>query len=324
MAARDPSARSEASARSSPSGHRLLMDYFAQVSKYLVVEVSICVCVSMLCSNIGSPPWRLKADSWHDTVSRVSLWLSVCHGTASLANGAFSKDFQTIKWKIAWLTCFLLSCTSQAVAVAVPAVPPLARLVVGGVANTALIMVHNLPQVSEGWDTAFLCFRFQVEDRALWVSHALLLIETTNQVEESVPLRRLAVIVLAQAIWQVIAWVDALQSAPYHRYALVTTAMQLSHIVSIHMTWQAQALGVGHAAIVVYLFFAASSALYEPRVNLPNFAANKTMDVWYAVYSALHTFWVTSTDLRWVAKLPPAQAAQLPRGRYVLYDAGAE
>ena len=284
MASRGASVRSEFS-RGSDHGHHRLTDYLVQVSKYLFVEMLICICVSVLINTVGSPPWRLKEGSWHDTVTRVSLWLNLCHGSASIANGSFSKDFKTAPIRLVWVTCFLGSCIGEGLAIAIPSTPPLARLVVAGVANVALISVHVWPQLPEGRDSAFLSFRCHVEDRALWISHAILLIETTRNWDAATPLSRLAVVFLTQALWQVMAWVDALQSAPYHRYALVTTAMQLSHVVSVHMTWQAQSLGMGHASIALHFFFAASSALYEPRVSLPNFAADKTMNVWCGLMS---------------------------------------
>lgn len=208
----------------------------------------------------------------------------MCHGAASVANGDLTKDFETTRLKIAWLACLFFSCVVQGLAVSIPAAPPVARLIVAGVANIAMIAAHVWPNISEGRDAIQHSIRYHVEDRVLWISHAILLLQTTKDVDGMAPPGKLALIVLTQAIWQIIAWLDALQSAPFRRYALVTTAMQLSHVVSIFMTWQAQELGMGHASIILYLFFAASSALYEPRVNLPNFAADKSMNVWYALH----------------------------------------
>lgn len=273
----------EVMVQNSDDGHFKRVDYFFLASRYLIIEAMICISFSAVLKNLGSPPWCLQTGSWHDTVTRVSLWLHMCHGAASVANGDFTKDFETPRLKIMWLACLFLSCTVQGVAVSIPAVPPMARLIVAGVANTAIITAHIWPNISEGRDAVQHSTRFHVEDRVLWISHAILLLHTTRGVDGMLSQGKLALILLTQAVWQIVAWLDALQSAPFRRYALVTTAMQLSHVISIYMTWQAQELGMGHASVILYLFFAASSALYEPRVNLPNFAADKSMNVWYAL-----------------------------------------
>lgn len=267
--------------------HLKRYDYCIQIAKYLVVETFVCICFSALFQNLGPPPWCLKAGSWHETITRVSLWLNMCHGAATFANGDFTKDFQTPRLKILWLACLFLTCVGQGFAMTIPSTPPLVRLVVAGVANVALITVHVWPTIPDGRESIQNAVRYHVEDRVLWISHAILLLETTGRASDGTSLTgSLSIIVLAQALWQFVAWLDGLQSAPYCRYALVTTTAQLSHIISIYMTWRAQVLGLGHASIVVYLFFALSSALYEPRASLPNFAADKSMSVWCASAAA--------------------------------------
>lgn len=255
--------------------------YFTRASKYLIMEGLVCVCCAALFKNLGPPPWTLQNTSWHDTILRVSVWLNMCHAAAALANGDVAKEFESWKLKVCWGACLLLFCLGQGLAITIPATPIVAKLVLAGTANISLIVVHVWHSFPDGADSIRQCIRYHVEDRLLWIGHAILLVKTTNDLDGASPQGTLSLVLLAQVAWQVIAWIDALQSAPFRRYALVTTATQISHVISVYMTWQAQSLGIGYFSNAVYVFFCLSSVLYEPRVSLPNFGADKTMRVWY-------------------------------------------
>lgn len=250
---------------------------------YLLVEGIIIVSCSAIFHNVGAPPWRLEGTApWHVTLTQVSIWMNLCHGLSTLINGAFYREFKQPHYRIAWATCWAVCCVTQCVVSALgeQLVPWPAKIAVVAVANVATVSTHMWPFVAAGRHTALKAVRLHLEDKILWALHGWLLRASSNRFDNIPAGAQLLNILWPQALFQMLAWADALHSAPFQSWGLYMMANHASHALSIHMAWKAQVLGQGHAAVVIYLFFALSSALYTPRASLPNFAAEKTTRIW--------------------------------------------
>lgn len=233
--------------------------------------------------NVATPPWRLEPDGpWHSTFTRLSVWMNVCHGLSHFVNGTFHREFKQPKFKLAWSICWALSCLVQCTVTALPLriAPLAAKVSVVVAANLVTIAVHMSPYMEAGQSVVLKALRLHMEDKILWTMHGAVLL-TFSSISEDISIGvQLLNVLWPQAYVQFLGWLDALHCAPFHTWGLVQQANHASHILSIHMAWKARMLGNGHAIIWLYFFFALSSALYEPRATLPNFAADKTTKIW--------------------------------------------
>lgn len=259
---------------------------------YLCVEGAIVVSCSAFFQNVATPPWRLEHDApWHSTLTRLSVWMNICHGLSHLVNGTFYREFKQPKFKLAWAICWTVSCIAQCTVTVLPRrlMPLVAKISVVGVANLATVAVHMWPYIEAGRSFALKAVRLHIEDKLLWAMHGAVLLgfsgcRACGELAVGVQLLNM---LWPQAVMQFMAWLDALHCAPFHMWGLVQQSNYASHILSVHMAWKARTLGNGHAIVCLYFFYALSSALYEPRATLPNFAADKTMKIWYASPSCI-------------------------------------
>jgi hypothetical protein len=269
----------DAASRREPSYATALL----QALSYLLIETVIVVSSSLIFYHVGGPPWRLEGGApWHVTVIRISVWVNICHGLSTLMNGALFRDFKLLKYRIAWVACWSACCILQCIIISMreALVPWQAKVAVVAVANVAIITTHMWPFVACGRDVALKSVRLHMEDKLLWALHAWLLKASSNRFDHIPRGAQLFNIIWPQALFQLLAWADAMHSAPFQSWGLYMMANHASHALTINMVWKAQVLGEAHAVVAFLLFFALSSAVYSPRTSLPNLAAEKTTRIW--------------------------------------------
>jgi hypothetical protein len=263
--------------------------------QYLCVETFFIISASSTFHFTSRPPWRLEEGSgWEQAACRVALWAHICSGLSGIAFGEAISRLKGSRTLIRWIFIWFLAVLVQALAIQLESVPPLVKVTVSGASCILFVAFDASPSYGSGIRNVIQAAMRSFYESMLWLGHGYLLLNSGLAESKTTPIKLLLHTVAIQGIWQIVAWADGLHSGPMQAYGILIVAKQISHVVSVQLTWRMQAIGSGYASIATYFFFALSSSVYEPRVSYPSRAEDIPVRLWYAPRSHAPAFATTS------------------------------
>lgn len=315
---------------------RTAHDTAAWALQYLLVQLAVVLAAAALQAYLGAPPWTLRHDGDHlATLARVSLWVSLVSGVADALTGELTQNYASWAHACGYTAVWLATCAAQIVCVVIDAVPPLAAVLVALGCQVVAVVAHTALADARQWPYPPTTAYLRAYGVLRWALAAVLLLATSSAGAIASAPRLLAYVVGVQALWQIYAWAQALQSSVLQVFGLHTVVLLATHAVCVRVVWRAGGLGWAHAAAGVYTCWALGAAICEARFPLPFLAEEVNTRIWCAAaqtprFPRLHApgeLHTSASDIRHLshqfrackcvdggAVPPQLQAAQCRRG----------